>query len=150
MADISSAYESYDRVWDAAPGIAYACCQWWRHFSAVSDATGPRSILQRKPAPLDRNDAPPVSPLSSGMWNSGRGIWILGVLSSKSPACPCIWWYGWIFRGSQRAICWVPSDTAGSAIVESKAISRRFRPSVPLFYALLLLLLFIVRSFVSL
>ncbi|KAJ3244222.1 wD repeat domain [Chytriomyces hyalinus] len=40
MADISSPYESYDRVWDAAPGIAYACCQWWRHFSAVSDATG--------------------------------------------------------------------------------------------------------------
>ncbi|KAJ3244219.1 hypothetical protein HDU78_011246 [Chytriomyces hyalinus] len=45
MANIASPYERYDRVWNAGPRLAYASCQWCRHFSAVSDATALLSDL---------------------------------------------------------------------------------------------------------
>ncbi|KAJ3222330.1 U3 snoRNP protein [Chytriomyces hyalinus] len=47
MARIASPYQFYEGVWDAEPGVAYAACQWCRHFSAASEATNLLSDLAR-------------------------------------------------------------------------------------------------------
>ncbi|KAJ3248195.1 hypothetical protein HDU78_001595 [Chytriomyces hyalinus] len=47
MAGIASPYQFYEGVWDAEPGVAYAACQWCRHFSAASEATDLLSDLAR-------------------------------------------------------------------------------------------------------